>query len=1036
MAKVLTAAAALALLIFAVPVGSFAKTELTEARVTRIIREVLLLPEQAAPHPAALQDMVRGGTAIRTGVDSRTELTFPDQTLARLGANTVFSFSGGTRALDLGGGAMLLQVPKGAGGAKILTAAVTAAITGTTVLIEYHPPKGARDGKDFSSRNPGGNNVAFGFVTSDSVPADLSTNYIKFITLEGVARIYVKDRPGEPILVPAGKMLIISPDGSSYELLEVNLEVLVNTSPLITDFSPLPSYPLIVDEIQRQREKEIAGELIDTNLVDYGGGQPVTLRDPSLLDTLDQRFSATAVTPTATPSVTPSPSATPSKFGTPPVITSVNAYVVSSGTRITTDPAITSNGVTDFGKVYRSASADGSFTTWAFGSSSNFDMLTGLDQNLATGSNLPVATFKFSALQLAGDPSIDTTGGATTLALISVGNLSDSAPGGPLTFAGINTLLLATQNGAINLGANISFSNLNRLIFYARGFGANLTLSCPINGVQSVDLDAEGSVQVNGGQTVNTFRSIAGIDFLTGTGKITAPNVFIQANNDVNLALSRFAVDPSVVTSVSLQAGANVNVDASGDQSLFANASSLTINGTGINFSGTSTGEPIMIQFRNSAVVSFLAGANGINAPTIDLIHPGSGLSLSASGNIAFDSIQGADMVQSTGGDISCNLNLIANTIVANGTVSANHVEAQNVTALGNLVVGPGAITPFLSPVGANLLHTFMVATVISPNGIDFNGNQFPTASSPGGILEIDALSQVFGAGGIGSVNFNGGDFGGDGGTLTVNTVGDLSLAGTTITATTGQLQSAADPPTGAGGKVNLTSTSGQVSINGAIQVSSSDVGIPNGRSSARGGNINIRSDATTGVAVNITDSGQLLALLDNAAPGPGGLITIRATGATSSINAGGQMRADRGGIDIRHTGTAGAVNLNNPTLQADIIKAAALGPNGTLQISGGTLNANSVLKLYAPGSNGQIIFLANCTLQGGSMSIIAANTVTIANSVIVTTNGRAASVFTNTANYSGFGGNGTTSGTFGGLGALNPQPLSSAPPLGNPGAP
>src|SRR5947207_11975931 len=125
MAKVLTAAAALALLIFAVPVGSFAKTELTEARVTRIIREVLLLPEQAAPHPAALQDTVRGGTAIRTGVDSRTELTFPDQTLARLGANTVFSFSGGTRALDLGGGAMLLQVPKGAGGAKILTAAVT-----------------------------------------------------------------------------------------------------------------------------------------------------------------------------------------------------------------------------------------------------------------------------------------------------------------------------------------------------------------------------------------------------------------------------------------------------------------------------------------------------------------------------------------------------------------------------------------------------------------------------------------------------------------------------------------------------------------------------------------------------------------------------------------------------------------------------------------------------------------------------------------------------------------------------------------------
>jgi hypothetical protein len=156
MAKVLTAAAALAVPIFAVPVVLLAKTELTEARVTRIIREVQLLPEQSAPRPAALQDTVRGGTAIRTGVESRTELTFPDQTLARLGANTFFSFTRGTRALDLGDGAMLLYVPKGAGGAKILTAAVTAAITGTTVLIEYHPPRqraGAHPREDFSSPN-------------------------------------------------------------------------------------------------------------------------------------------------------------------------------------------------------------------------------------------------------------------------------------------------------------------------------------------------------------------------------------------------------------------------------------------------------------------------------------------------------------------------------------------------------------------------------------------------------------------------------------------------------------------------------------------------------------------------------------------------------------------------------------------------------------------------------------------------------------------------------------------------------------------
>jgi FecR protein. len=46
-------------------------------------------------------------------MQSRSELKFPDQTLARLGANTIFSFNEGTRDLNLQDGAMLLRVPKG-----------------------------------------------------------------------------------------------------------------------------------------------------------------------------------------------------------------------------------------------------------------------------------------------------------------------------------------------------------------------------------------------------------------------------------------------------------------------------------------------------------------------------------------------------------------------------------------------------------------------------------------------------------------------------------------------------------------------------------------------------------------------------------------------------------------------------------------------------------------------------------------------------------------------------------------------------------
>ena len=98
--------------------------QLKEARVTQVVKDVKLLRTQTAPRPAAVSDEVRDGTAVRTGVDSRAELTFTDQTLARLGANTIFSFKEATRKVDLASGAMLLYVPKNVGGAKIFAGTI------------------------------------------------------------------------------------------------------------------------------------------------------------------------------------------------------------------------------------------------------------------------------------------------------------------------------------------------------------------------------------------------------------------------------------------------------------------------------------------------------------------------------------------------------------------------------------------------------------------------------------------------------------------------------------------------------------------------------------------------------------------------------------------------------------------------------------------------------------------------------------------------------------------------------------------------
>ncbi|PYI49342.1 MAG: hypothetical protein DMF10_01565, partial [Verrucomicrobia bacterium] len=64
---------------------------LKEARVSQVIQDVRLLEAHAAPHAAAVNDKVIQGSAVRTGTESRAELTFNDLTITRLGANTIFS---------------------------------------------------------------------------------------------------------------------------------------------------------------------------------------------------------------------------------------------------------------------------------------------------------------------------------------------------------------------------------------------------------------------------------------------------------------------------------------------------------------------------------------------------------------------------------------------------------------------------------------------------------------------------------------------------------------------------------------------------------------------------------------------------------------------------------------------------------------------------------------------------------------------------------------------------------------------------------
>ena len=281
---------------------------------------------------------------------------------------------------------------------------------------------------------------------------------------------------------------------------------------------------------------------------------------------------------------------------------------------------------------------------------------------------------------------------------------------------------------------------------------------------------------------------------------------------------------------------------------------------------------------------------------------------------------------------------------------------------------------------------TKVVLSNFIPNGVFLNfagPNSATGAGGNGRSLTFSAPAVTFGSGAreYHGASFDGGNgapgtafLGGDGGSLAATaTTGDV-VVNSDIEASSGI--NGKDVIGGKGGSVTLTANAGQVAINNRVQVSHDSVN----RRSASGGSITLKSGKASGVAINVANTGQLLSLLDAAAPGPGGKVVIQATAPTgnSQVNISGKVQADRGTVDVRNSGASGQVNLTNADIHADTLKVAALGSNGVLQVGGGSLSADTTLQLYAPNGNGQVVFIGNVSLNGNSTKSIAGDSVTI----------------------------------------------------------
>lgn len=519
---------------------------LKKATFTRVVNDVKLLPDQRQPVPAKVGDLVSGTTSVTTGVQSRAELKFEDNSLTRLGANSVFTIEQGTRNVDLKQGVMLLQVPKQLGGARVRTAAVTAAVTGTTVMIEYQP-----DG------------------------------YVKVIVLEGEVDIFQNEDPSVFRKITAGDMIIMQPNAKQIPLpVQVDLPRLKATSKLTDEkeFGALGNEKHLKQADDTQNKAKKKGDLSETALKIPGKGNSVVVDADRIRDLFQN---VTVTTPTTTTTTTDDRRTPPSKAGLPGLLGGV--AVIDNTSLIITDPVIRARFsgtlATGQGKIYRPG-IDAGLGRGFFQSDTrrlgadDLGPVPLMDQKLRDAGRW--AAYKFQEAYLVGSPNVDTRGGPTNLLLASDSDftLTDTDPFNSMSGdtgswdLGVSTLhnvaIVARNNINVEPGYSISGTNQN-LYFYTQvastdeGYHTATYNTNPTSGDITVYSPSTvfsfpaGSVEMHAARDL----SISGPLAVSPPTQVQAAKVDLSGDRNVNLG-SNAGIRAS--ESIKVRAGKNLNI--------------------------------------------------------------------------------------------------------------------------------------------------------------------------------------------------------------------------------------------------------------------------------------------------------------------------------------------------------------------------------------------------------------------------------------------------------------------------------------------
>lgn len=184
------------------PVSFTMALPLTESEFIEIVNDVTVIQAQnKTTTPAKKNTWFKSPDLVRTGQESRVELSAKDQTVTRVGSNTTFTFAQDRREIEIEAGSVLFHSPKGAGGGAVKNRGTSAAVLGTTMLCAVLP-----DGS------------------------------FKVLVLEG--EVSVQLRSGMIIKLKAGQFMVVPAEGDGHgDVTAFNISEFCNQLQLLRGFS-------------------------------------------------------------------------------------------------------------------------------------------------------------------------------------------------------------------------------------------------------------------------------------------------------------------------------------------------------------------------------------------------------------------------------------------------------------------------------------------------------------------------------------------------------------------------------------------------------------------------------------------------------------------------------------------------------------------------------------------------------------------------------------------------------------------------------